>query len=74
MSLRAYIHKLEFEKKPEIMETLDSNYQIARQVYQQLTLDISELFADFIKSLRSSEMEDMNNDICNDGWVIKKSY
>ena len=56
------------------METLDSNYQIARQVYQQLTLDISELFADFIKSLRSSEMEDMNNDICNDGWVIKKSY
>ena len=56
------------------METLDSNYQIARQVYQQLTLDISELFADFIKSLRSSEMEDMNNDIFNDGWVIKKSY
>ena len=53
------IHGIEFknpyniktEKKPEIIETVENNYKIARRVYQQLRQDISELFADFIRSI-----------------------
>ena len=50
------IHSVEFEnpyfieiekkkKKTEIIETVESNYRVARKVYQQLYLDVSELFA-----------------------------
>ena len=74
------IHGVEFEnpykspaeKKPEIIETIEANYRIVRRVYQQLHLDISELFADFIRSMSSYELEDMNNDIQANGWGIKK--
>ena len=41
-------------------------------MYQQLHLDISELFADFIKSMSSFEIEELNNDIQANGWGIKK--
>ena len=41
-------------------------------MYQQLHLDISELFADFIRSMSSFETEDLNNDIRANGWGIKK--
>ena len=74
------IHGAEFEsfyrspteKKPEIMETIEANYRIARRVYQQLHLDISELFVEFIRSLSIYELEDMNKDICANGWGTKK--
>ena len=45
------------------MNTIESNYRIARRVYQQLHLDISELFADFIRSMSGYELQDMNEDI-----------
>ena len=45
------MYKFSAEKKPEILETIEANYKVARRVYQQLHLDISELFADFIRSM-----------------------
>ena len=64
------IHEVEFksiyhsnpERKPEIV----------RRVYQQLHLDISELFTDFIRSMSSYELHDMDEDIKANGWGIKK--
>ena len=57
------LYKTDPEKKPEIMNTIESNYRIARRVYQQLHLDISELFADFIRSMSSYGLQDMNEDV-----------
>ena len=66
------MYKFSAEKKPEILETIEANYKMARRVYQQLHLDISELFANFIRSMSSFEIEDLNNDIRANGWGIKK--
>ena len=68
--LEKIIHGVEFEnlyatdseRKPEIMSTIERNYRIARRVYQQLYLDTAELFADFITSLSSFELEDLDED------------
>ena len=72
------IHEVEFksiyhsnpEKKPEIMSTIENSYRVVRRVYQQLHLDISELFADFIRSMSSYELHDMDEDIKANGWGI----
>ena len=40
-----YFIEIEKKKKTEIIETVESNYRVARKVYQQLYLDVSELFA-----------------------------
>ena len=66
------LYKSDSERKPEIMSTIESNYRIARRVYQQLHIDISGIFADFIRSMSSYELEDMNEDIRANGWGIKK--
>ena len=50
------IHGVEFEnlyqsnpeKNPEIMETTESNYEVARRVYQYLYYDIAELFLNIL--------------------------
>ena len=57
------------EKKPEITETIESDYRIN---YQQLYIDISALFADFIGSMDSFEILNMDNDIKANEWGIKK--
>ena len=57
------------EKKPEITETIESDYRIN---YQQLYIDISALFADFIGSMDSFEILNMDNDIKANGWGMKK--
>ena len=54
------IHGVEFEnvyqsnpeKYPEIMETIESNYKVARRVHQYLYYDIAEHFFEYINSLR----------------------
>ena len=78
--LEKIIHGVEFEnlystdseRKPEIMSTIEGNYRIARRVYQQLHIDFAELFADFIRSLSSYELQDMDDDIRANGKGIKK--
>ena len=54
------------------MYTVERNYRIGRRVYQQLYLDVAELFAQFIRSLSSSELQDFDEDISANGWGIKK--
>ena len=70
------IHGVEFEnlyqsnpeKKPEMMETTESNYKVTRRVYQYLYYDIAELFFDYIKSLDSLEQQDIDEDMRINGW------
>ena len=66
------LHSTDSERKPEIMSTIEENYRIARRVYQQLHIDSAELFADFIRSLSSYKLQDMDEDIRANGWGIKK--
>ena len=74
------IHCVEFEDlyatnlegKPEILQTMEGNYRILRRVYQQLHIDISELFLEFINSRSSQEIKNMDDDINGNGWGIKK--
>ena len=40
-----------FETKPQAVETMESNYKVARRVYQQLFYDIAELFKEYIQSI-----------------------
>ena len=46
------LFKSDSERKPEIMSIIEGNYRIARRVngeeYQQLSIDISGLFADLL--------------------------
>ena len=63
---------LKKKKKTEIIYTVERSYRIARRVYQQLYLDVAELFAEFIRSLSSSELQDFDEYISANGWGIKK--
>ena len=63
---------LKLKKNPEIIETIESNYWIARRVYQQLYIDIPELFADFIRSMNCFKFHNIDNDIKANGWGRKK--
>ena len=56
------------EKNPEIMETLESNYKVARRVYQQLYYDIAELFYEYIQSIDLYEQQDIEEDLKINGW------
>ena len=51
---------------------MEGNYRILRRVYQQLHIDVTELFSEFINSLSSYEIKDMDDDIKANGWGIKK--
>ena len=62
----------ESEIKPEILSTIERNYRIARRVYQQLHIDTSELFEDFIRSLSTFEQQDLDEDIRANCWGIKE--
>ena len=66
------LYKTEPEKKPEIMSTMERNYRILRRVYQQHHIDTAKLFAEFISSLSSYKINDMDQDIKANGWGIKK--
>ena len=51
---------------------MEGNYRILRRVYQQFHIDVTELFSQFINSLSSYEIKDMDNNIKANGWGIKK--
>ena len=50
------------------METLESNYKVARRVYQQLYYDIAELFYKYIQSIDLYEQQDIEEDLKINGW------
>ena len=70
------IHSIEFqnpytnsvEQKPEIIDTVETNYKIARRVYQDLYLDIADLFQKLIRSFPPQDIQDMDDDIKSNEW------
>ena len=73
------IHSVEFknpyansvEKKPEIMDTVESNYSVIRRVYQHLYSDIADIFFEYIHSLDPDKIQELNEEIKASGWRIK---
>ena len=69
------IHNIEFkdhyqnstEKKPEITETIESNYKVNRRVYQSLFLDIAENLFEYMHSLDQDEIQELDNGIKGNG-------
>ena len=65
------IHGVEFEnfyqanpeQKPEMIKTIESNYKVARRVYQILYFDIAKLFYEYIQSIGLYERQDIEEDI-----------
>ena len=51
---------------------MEGNYRILRRVYQQLHIDVTELFSEFINSLSSYEIKDMEDNIKANRWGINK--
>ena len=66
------LYATDFENKPEILSAIERNYKNARRVYQQLHFDTAELFAEFITSLSTFELQDLDKGIKANGWGIKK--
>ena len=70
------IHGVEFEnfylsnpeQKPEIIDTIESNYRLARRVFQHFYLDVVELFYEYIQSIDSYEQQDIEEDMKYNGW------
>ena len=50
---------------------METNYKIARRVYQDLYIDIADLFQEFIRSLPPQDIQDMDDDIKSNGWGVK---
>ena len=77
--IKKIIHGVEFEnfyqsnleKKSEIMETIESNYKVARRFYQYLYYDLAELFSKYVQSM-SSQLQDIDEGIKINGWGIQK--
>ena len=73
------IHSVQFqnpytnsvEQKPEIIDVVETNYKIAGRVYQDLYLDIADVFQEFIRSLPPQDIQDMDNDIKSNGRGVK---
>ena len=61
------------EKKTEILQIMEGNHRILRRVYQQLHIDVTEFFSEFINSLSSCKIKDMDDDIKANRWGIKKN-
>ena len=73
------MHSIEFqnpymnsiEQKPEIINIVENNYKIARRIYQDLYIDVADLFQEFIRSLPPQDIQDINDDIKTNGWGVK---
>ena len=59
------------EKKPEITETVESNYKISRRVYHALFIDIGDSFIEYIHSLDINEIQELDDDLKANGWGVK---
>ena len=59
------------EQKPEILDIVETNYKIARSIYQDLYIDIADLFQEFNRSLPPQDKQDMDDDTKSNGWGVK---
>ena len=57
-----------FEKKPKIIETVEKNYRIIRRVYQYPFIEVADIFLEYIHSLDSDEIQQLDDDIQSNGW------
>ena len=72
------IHAVEFkslyensiEKKPEILEIVENNYRIIIRIYQHLYADIADIFFEYIHSLDTDEIQQLDDDIKINGWGV----
>ena len=58
------------EQKTEIIDIAETNYKIARRVYQDLYIDVADLFQEFIRSLPPQDIQDIDDDIKSNGWGV----
>ena len=76
------IHVVEFanpyensvEKKPEILDTVESNCRIMRRVYQSLYSDIADILFEYVHSLHPDEIQELDKDIKSDRWGVKNVF
>ena len=47
---------------------MESNYKVARRVYQKLYYDIAELFFEYVQSTDVFERQDIEEDMKVNGW------
>ena len=70
------IHGVEFQnpyenniqKKPEIIETVETNYKIIIMIYQYLFIKVAEIFLECIHSLDPNEIQQFDDNIKSNGW------
>ena len=58
------------DKKPEIIENVEKNFKIIIRVYQHLYADIFDIFFEYIHSLDSGEIQQLDDDIKTNGWGV----
>ena len=59
------------EQKPKIIDNVETNYKITRRVYQDLCIDVADLFQEFIRPFPPQDIQDMDDDIKSIGWGVK---
>ena len=64
-------YAIETEKEPEIMLEIEKNYKICRRVYQSLFYEIAETFIQYINTLTTDEIEQLDADLRPNCWGFK---
>ena len=64
------LYENSFEKKPKIIDTVESNYRIIRRVYQHLYADIADILFEYIHSLDADEIQQLDDDIKTNRWGV----
>ena len=70
------IHGVEFQnpyenniqKKPEIIETVETNYKIIIMIYQYFFIKVAEIFLECIHSLDPNKIQQFDDNIKSNGW------
>ena len=58
------------EKKPEIIDTVESNYRVIRRVYQHMYSDIADIFFEYVHSLDLDEIQELDEEMKANEWGI----
>ena len=64
------LYENSIEKKPKIIDTVESNYRIIRRVYQHLCADIADILFEYIHSLDADEIQQLDDDIKTNRWGV----
>ena len=58
-------------KKTEIINTVESNYKISRQVYQSAFVDVADSFIEYFHLLDPDEIQELDDDLKANVWGAK---